>query len=169
MFAFLEEQRTNRPTAGVGFPEHCATILVENASRFSRDLAVQIAGHDMLVKHGITLIPVDAPNHFLEDTPTAVMVRNILGAVSQFEKDNLVSKLRKARDRRRAEDGKCEGRKSYKELYPEVVEEAKRLRRLGRSLREIATALHDSGFRGPHPDTKDVAWSTQAISAMIRQ
>jgi DNA invertase Pin-like site-specific DNA recombinase len=62
-------------------------VLVENASRFARDLAVQIAGHDLLKSRGITLVPVDAPNHFLDETPTATMVRSILGAVSQFEKE----------------------------------------------------------------------------------
>mgnify|MGYP003737396471 FL=1 len=71
------------------------TILVENASRFARDLAVQLTGHELLKRKGIELIPVDAPDHFTEETPTAVMVRQILGAVSQFEKASLVEKLRK--------------------------------------------------------------------------
>jgi hypothetical protein len=39
------------------------------------------------------------------------MVRQILGAVSQFEKASLVAKLRHARERIRAEMGHCEGRK----------------------------------------------------------
>src|SRR3954454_10227837 len=45
------------------------TILVENASRFARDLAVQLAGHDLLKARGIDLIPVDAPEHFTDETP----------------------------------------------------------------------------------------------------
>src|SRR5215469_4822673 len=36
-------------------------VLVENASRFARDLTVQLLGHALLKKHGIELIPVDAP------------------------------------------------------------------------------------------------------------
>ena len=43
-------------------------VLCENASRFARDLAVQIAGHDLLKSKGISLIPVDAPNHFQDET-----------------------------------------------------------------------------------------------------
>jgi len=62
-------------------------ILLETASRFARDLAVQLAGHDLLKARGIELIPVDAPEHFQDETPTAIMVRQILGAVAQFEKD----------------------------------------------------------------------------------
>jgi len=72
-------------------------VLIEDASRFARDLAVQITGHDLLKRMGVDLVPVNAPDYFTDDTPTAVMVRNILGAVSQFEKANLVAKLKGAR------------------------------------------------------------------------
>mgnify|MGYP001250217589 CR=1 FL=1 len=105
------------------------TILVENASRFARDLTVQLTGHSMLKELGYELIPVDAPSHFLDDTPTAVMIRSILGAVSEFEKATIVSKLKAARVRKRKETGKCEGRKSWSEMNPDLVREAKRLRR----------------------------------------
>ena len=87
-------------------------ILVENASRFARDLAVQLAGHALLRERGIELVPVDAPTYFTDPSPTAEMVRQILGAVSQFEKANLVAKLRHARERLRASAGRCEGRKA---------------------------------------------------------
>jgi DNA invertase Pin-like site-specific DNA recombinase len=86
-------------------------VLVENAGRSARDLIVQLTGHGMMKKAGIELIPVAAPDFFTDPTPTAEMVRQILGAVSQFEKANLVAKLKHARDRKRAETGRCEGRK----------------------------------------------------------
>ena len=104
-------------------------ILVENASRFARDLVVQLTGHSLLKSLGYELVPVDAPNHFVDETPTAEMVRSVLGAVSQFEKAQLVSKLKVARERKKASTGKCEGRKSYLEINPTLVREAKRLRR----------------------------------------
>ena len=62
------------------------TIIVESPDRFARDLAVQLAGHDCLRKLGVTLIPATAPDFFVEDTPTAVLVRQVLGAIAQFEK-----------------------------------------------------------------------------------
>ena len=37
-------------------------------------------------KLGVELVPASAPSFFLEDTPTAVLVRQVLGAISQFEK-----------------------------------------------------------------------------------
>ena len=128
------------------------TILCESASRFARDLAVQLTGHAMLRDLGYELVPVDAPNHFTDDTPTAQMVRSILGAVSEFQKAELVSKLRGARLRKKAETGKCEGRKSYKEMNPTLVREAKRLRRRNPvskkrlSLTAVAAELAKMGY-----------------------
>lgn len=124
-------------------------ILVENASRFARDLAVQIVGHDLLKQEGFTLLPVDSPDHFTNETPTAVMVRQILGAVSQFEKASLVEKLRRARERKRAATGRCEGRKPVPE---HIVATARALHRQNPkthkrlSLREIAAELSKQGM-----------------------
>ena len=69
------------------------TIVVESPDRFARDLMVQLAGHDMLKAKGVTLIAASAPTFFMEDTPTAVLVRQVLGAVAQFEKAATVAKL----------------------------------------------------------------------------
>ena len=93
-------------------------ILVESPDRFARDLAVQLAGHDYLRKLGVELVPASAPDFFLADTPTAVLVRQVLGAISQFEKTSLVAKLKAARDRKRAAGGRAEGRKSHQEKRP---------------------------------------------------
>jgi DNA invertase Pin-like site-specific DNA recombinase len=87
--------------------------------RFARDLTVQLTGHDFLKSLGISLIPATVPDFFTEDTPTAVLVRQVLGAIGQFEKTSLVAKLKAARDRKKAATGKCGGRKSYVEARPE--------------------------------------------------
>ena len=145
------------------------TILVESASRFARDLAVQLSGHAYLKEAGIELIPVDAPDYFKQDTPTAEMVRQILGSVSQFEKATLVSKLRAARERKRKETGKCEGRKSYAEIDIDMVNEAKRLRRKNpktgkrRSLRTISKELFDQGYM----TSRSTAFSAGQIKRLI--
>jgi DNA invertase Pin-like site-specific DNA recombinase len=55
-------------------------IIVESPDRFARDLAVQIAGHDYLKGLGVALVPTSAPDFFAEDTPTVVLVRQVLGA-----------------------------------------------------------------------------------------
>jgi hypothetical protein len=70
------------------------TIIVETANRFARDLIVQETGWKRLHADGITLIAADAPEQFIDDTPTAVLIRQILGAVAQFDKAMTVAKLR---------------------------------------------------------------------------
>jgi hypothetical protein len=67
------------------------------------------AGHDFLKSLGISLIPATAPDFFTEDTPTAVLVRQMIGAIAQFEKTSLVAKLKAARDRKKVATGKCGG------------------------------------------------------------
>jgi DNA invertase Pin-like site-specific DNA recombinase len=127
------------------------TIIVETANRFARDLMVQEVGHAKLRERGIDLIAADNPASFIDNTPTAKLVRQVLGAISEFDKAMTVAKLRGARERKRREAGKCEGRKSYAERNPELVAFAKRLRRHkpkgGRmSLRAISAELAARGF-----------------------
>lgn len=143
-------------------------ILVENASRFARDLAVQIAGHDMLKSRGITLVPVDAPNHFQDETPTATMVRSILGAVSQFEKEALVLKLRKARDRKSAALGRrIEGNPAFRAAAaPEThVQAAQAAHAKGLSLRAVAKDMAAQGFvsRSGKP------YSAQSVKVLLHR
>ena len=129
-------------------------ILCENASRFARDVIVQELGYRELKKLNLTLIPVDAPDYFSGDSPSLTMIRQILGAVSEFEKSNLVSKLRGARERIKAEKGKCGGRKSLEEIYGTVrfgrlVRTTKKLSDTGLSLAKIAGILAKEGWIQP--------------------
>jgi DNA invertase Pin-like site-specific DNA recombinase len=146
------------------------TIIVESPDRFTRDLAQQLLGHDMLKDLGFTLIAASAPTHFLEDTPTAIMVRQILGSVSEFEKTTLVAKLKAARDRKRKITGKCGGRKSHAELRPEVVALAKKLRRQKpkggqMSLRDISAELAAQG----HLNAGGQPFNPKPIANMLQE
>jgi DNA invertase Pin-like site-specific DNA recombinase len=141
------------------------TIIVESPDRFARDLAVQLAGHDMLKALGISIIPASAPDFFTEDTPTAVLVRQVLGAIAQFEKASAAAKLASARKSKREREGRCEGRKPLSETRPEVVLLARKLRRRrpkgGQlSLRGVARELAARGFlneRGKPYAAKSIA------------
>ena len=126
-------------------------IIVETANRFARDLIVQETGFAMLKEQGVELIAADKPDAFLDDTPTANLIRQVLGAVSQFEKAMVVAKLKGARDRKRATGVKVEGRKSYAEHDADLVRQAKRLHRYPvngwrRSLRDVSKALAGLGY-----------------------
>jgi hypothetical protein len=113
------------------------------------------------------LLAADSPEAFLDETPTAVMIRQILGSVSQFEKAMPVAKLKGARDRKKADTGKCGGRKSYQERDPEMVALAKKLARYPvngrkRSLREVAAELEAAGHT-----VKGKQYGATAVSRMV--
>lgn len=144
------------------------TIIVETANRFARDLMVQEVGYAMLRARGIDLIAADSPTSFLDDTPTARLIRQVLGAVSEFEKAMLVAKLKGARDRKRRAGVKVEGRKSIAEQRPETIELARRLARARpkggkRSLREISAALARAG----HTTKSRKPYAATAIKLML--
>jgi len=142
-------------TAGNGV----RTIIVESPDRFARDLTVQLTGHDFLKSLEVELIPATAPDFFTEDTPTAVLVRQVLGAIAQFEKTSLVAKLKAARER----SGHLGGRKSYAESRPETVELAKQLRRDGHTFREIPGELAALG----HLTSRGKPYAVSAIQSML--
>ena len=107
------------------------TIVFENSSRLSRDLICMETGFQYLSSLGYTLISVDSPETFVENTPTSVLIRQVLGCISQFEKSSLVEKLRVSRKRKsklnkkngyisRTGRGKVEGVKKLTELNPEL-------------------------------------------------
>jgi DNA invertase Pin-like site-specific DNA recombinase len=144
------------------------TIIVESPDRFARDLIQQLLGHDMLKAKGIDLIAASAPQHFLEDTPTALLIRQVLGGVAQFEKATTVAKLAAARKRKRMATGKCEGRKSHLEHRPDVVALAKALRRkrprgAPMSLRAISQALAEQG----HLNERGAPFNPFSVKSML--
>ena len=109
------------------------TIVFESSDRLSRDLIVMETGFQYLTSLGYKLISVANPNTFIEDTPTATLIRQVLGVISQFEKSQIVMKLKVARDRKkpinqsrgytnRKGKGKCEGRKFLTEKNPELFD-----------------------------------------------
>src|SRR5262245_20969091 len=97
------------------------TVVVEDASRFARDLVAQELGVLLLIKRNVRVWTASGDD--LTDTSDPSR------AFAQYEKTRLVTKLRGARERIREASGKCEGRKSYAERDPELVLAAKRLHR----------------------------------------
>jgi len=141
------------------------TIIVENASRFARDLIVQETGYQALRAKGIELIAADAPDSFLSDTPTAVLIRQILGAVHQFDKAMLVEKLRGARDRKSAKLGRrIEGNPAWRAAPEAAVQAARTAKSRGLTLRAIAAELAGNGFLSP----SGRAYGPESVKRMLR-
>jgi DNA invertase Pin-like site-specific DNA recombinase len=123
----------------------------------------------MLKDLGIVLIAADSPASFLDDGPTSKLIRQILGAVAEFDKAMTVAKLKGARDRARRACGKCEGRKSYAERAggQELVALARQLHNnpdgRPKSLRAVAAALAERG----HTTSLSKHYSASAVASML--
>lgn len=92
-------------------------IVVERLDRLARDLMVQEIMLAECRKAGISVFSVDQGK--AEDIasngadPTRILIRQIMGALAQWEKSVIVKKLKAARDRKKAETGRCEGTIPY--------------------------------------------------------
>ena len=104
------------------------TILFEGSDRLSRDLIVNETSYEYLSKLGYTLISVKNDKTFTETSPTGILVRQILGTISSFEKNNLVEKLRVSRERKSKKNkelgiisrngfGRCGGKRKLTETH----------------------------------------------------
>ena len=128
------------------------TVIIERVDRLARDLMVQENIIADFQKQGFNLISAAEGNDLLSSDPTRKLVRQVLGAIAEYDKTMTVLKLRAARERKRTKHGKCEGRKSYAEAMPEVLKEIRRLRRARKGMPrrtyvKVAAELNASGFK----------------------
>lgn len=121
-------------------------VIIEKLDRLARDLMVQEATIADLEKSGFTLISVAEPDLMASD-PTRILMRQMMGAVAQYDKSQIVLKLKGARMRKRAAEGRCEGRKPFGRDAAEKValERMKALRAEGMGFDRIAERLNAEG------------------------
>jgi DNA invertase Pin-like site-specific DNA recombinase len=147
-------------------------LLVPKLDRLSRDMLLQeqllrevwAMGREVLSCLGSEQSLRDDP-----DDPGRRMLRQILGAVNEYERSMIVLRLRKGRAAKAAHGGYAYGapplgqRVEDRELVPDPAEQAAvarmaELRSAGKSLREIITVLNAEGYRTKrggqwHPST----------------
>jgi DNA invertase Pin-like site-specific DNA recombinase len=118
-------------------------VLVEKLDRLARDLMSQETIIGDLRKNGFNLISVLEPD-LLQDDPSRKLMRQIFGAIAEYEKTMIVLKLRGARARARAKHGRCEGRKpfGYFEGEADTLARIKSLRAEGLGFDRIAARLN---------------------------
>jgi DNA invertase Pin-like site-specific DNA recombinase len=144
-------------------------VLVEDASRFARDLITQELGILALIKRGVRVLTANGDDLTDDSDPARKMMRQVAGAFAEYEKARIVAKLKAARVRKReATGGKVEGRKSLAESHPEVCALAKELRRKPRggkrpSLRDVSAELAARG----HVNANGVPYAAKSVAAML--
>lgn len=138
-------------------------IVVQRLDRIARDLILQEQLLASIWSDGgrvFSTSPGEAPYLVKDgpDDPSRALIRQVLGAVSQYERSMIRLRLRAGRERKRAAGGYAYGRPPYgwraegKALVhdpeeQEVVERVKDLRiKKGLLLREVADVLNASGY-----------------------
>jgi len=122
------------------------TILIAQVDRLARDLMVQETIIADMQKSGYTLISVAEPDLCSTD-PSRILIRQIFGALAQYDRAMIVLKLRGARQRKKMKYGKCEGAKAFgdKDGETDVLHQMRSLRAAGQSCDKIAEALNANG------------------------
>ena len=123
-------------------------VLVEKLDRLARDLMVQESIFADLKTHGCELVSTMEPD-LCSDHPVRKYMRQIFGANAELDKAMTVLKLRVARERIRAKNGRCEGRKPYGHRPGEkkIIDQMRQMRADGLAVDKIAAALNADGVK----------------------
>jgi DNA invertase Pin-like site-specific DNA recombinase len=124
------------------------TIIIEKLDRLARDLMIQEHILADIRRRGIELVSVAEPD-LCTDDPTRKLLRQIMGAIGEYDRSMVILKLRGARQRQRARNGRCEGAKPYgtRPGEAEALERIRGMRGSGATLKAIADALNAEGVR----------------------
>lgn len=146
------------------------TILIAQVDRLARDLMVQETIIADMQKHGYTLISVAEPDLCSTD-PSRILVRQIFGAIAQYDRAMITLKLRGARQRMKLREGRCEGRKPFgsKPGEAEAIHQMRSLKAAGLSCDKIADALNANGVPARGTKKKTGPWLGCTIARILKR
>ena len=148
------------------------TILIAQVDRLARDLMIQETIIADIQKHGYTLISVAEPDLCSTD-PSRILVRQIFGAIAQYDRAMITLKLRGARERMRAREGRCEGSKPFgtKPGEAESLAMMKSLRAAGLSCDKIADALNANNIPARRKGVKNYSglWLGCTVNRILKR
>jgi DNA invertase Pin-like site-specific DNA recombinase len=132
-------------------------LVVYRLDRLARDLLLQETLMARLRQHGAEVLSVSEPDVDSDD-PTRVLVRQVLGAISQYERAVIRGRMMAGRAAKRASGGYSGGQPRYgtkaedRQLAPNdeerpIVDLITRARAAGKSYRDICGALENAGYR----------------------
>jgi site-specific DNA recombinase len=148
------------------------TILVESLDRLARDVMIQSLLLAKLAQHGIALVNCGTGEDVTEamsGDPMRKALVQIQSVFSELEKSRPVSKLRRARQRKKETVGKCEGRKAFGEKpgEEEICEKMRSLRRRRNGKRlsfaRIAATLNEQRI----PTRTGAPWQTTTVRNIL--
>ncbi len=134
------------------------TVIVEGMDRLARELRIQETLLIYLASKKVELISARTEENVTEAIKTDPMKKALIqiqGVFAELEKNQLVRRLKKGREKAKEKTGKCEGRKSYGETEEEqeVIRKIKNMRRTrkggikGLTLQAIADKLNSESVK----------------------
>lgn len=157
-----------------------AGLVVPRLDRLARDLVVQEQLLAEVTRAGGQVLSCsDAEASYLgddPDDPSRKLIRQVLGAVSAYERDMVVLRLRSGRRRKAERGGYAYGAPAYgaRAEAGELVDDAREqaairraveLHQQGHSLRTIAAELTNDG----HAPKRGQQWHPQTVARLIRR
>lgn len=139
-------------------------VLIEKLDRLARDLMVQETIIGNLRKQGFEIISAAEPD-LCSDDPSRKLVRQVFGAIAEYERAMVVLKLRAARQRARIRDGRCEGRKPFGDRpgEQEIIKRIERLADKKLNFSQIADKLNNEGL----PTRAKGQWFPATVSRIL--
>ena len=131
-------------------------VIVESADRLARDMVIseviirQFQKLDCKVYAASGNVDLTEGNDL---NPTAKLIRQILAAFAEFDRNVTVLKLKAARDRKKAKGDRCEGRKRYGFTTTErlILQRIQKLRDDNTTTDRIAEILNAEGKENEEP------------------
>jgi len=150
-------------------------IIVYRLDRLARDLMLQETLMARLRQAGAEVLSVSEADIDSDDA-TRVLVRQMLGMISQYERSVIRGRMMAGKAAKVARKGYGGGRPPYgyrakdRELVPDEAEQAviarvRRLHKDGLSLRQIAAQLDSEGITPRHEGAR---WHPRTVAAMIQ-
>lgn len=124
------------------------TVLIERLDRIARDIVVQESILKELNRKGFELVSASEPDLCSAD-PYRSAMRQMLGVFAELDRKTIVLKLRAARQRKKAQSGRCEGRKpfGFRDGEQQIVSRMKSLKASGGNWESISNTLNAEGFK----------------------
>jgi site-specific DNA recombinase len=141
-------------------------VIIERLDRLARNLMIQEATiADDLQKHGFALVSTQEPDLQAAD-PARIAFRQMMGVFAEFEKRQIVLKLRSARTRQKAQTGRCEGRKPFGDREGEqaAIDRMRALAATGMKIRAIAAKLNLEGI----PTRAGRVWRDAVVGRILK-
>ena len=149
-------------------------LVIYRMDRLARKLALQLAWTERIEDHGRRVISVTEPD--VGEDELRDLVRQILGAIAQYERATIVRRMQGGRQAKRAAGGYAYGAPPFGQrsvggvLVPDAAQQATITRMLelrgdGASIRAIAAAMNSAGLRTSRGGT----WCPSSVSLVLER